>query len=224
MKQQISSTEEFDKIWNGRFRPEFYSSAQRLDSDLRQKRITLPFQIFYKYALPNDATPAVFEADLKPIWGRVIFDTIESGSDYKINPEIKKQLKQQRGTYLVRLKSLINEIRRLNPELAGIRTKTDKEMLGLADGACYGFGPLEIQFFIQRKRNIQNDPLHYSPHQLRVMKRALGGAPVDYILTPEHADQLTAALEKYMDTPTDEYGRVDTTGALGFVQGRNYGD
>jgi hypothetical protein len=222
MKKQISSTEEFDKIWKDRFRPEFYSSAQRLDSALRQKGITLPFQIFYKYALPNNASPAAFEVCLKLIWGRLIFNMVDS--DYIITPEVEKQLKQQRGAYLVRLKSLVDEIRRLNPELAGIKTKTDTEMLGLADGACYGFGPLEIQLFIQRKRDGQDNQPHYSSHQVRVMKRALGGAPVQYLLTAEHTEQLIAVLEKYMNTPTDEYGRTDPTGYLGFMQDRNYGD
>jgi hypothetical protein len=222
MKQQISSTEEFEKIWNGQFRPEFYSSAKRLENNLRQKGITPPFKIFYKYALPNDMSPAAFEAYLKLVWGRLIFNMVDS--DYIITPEVKKQLKQQRGTYFVHLRSLVDEIQKLNPELAGIRTKTRKEMLWLADGACYGFGPQEIRFFIQRYQAEQNDRPHYSLHQVRVMKRTLGGALVDYILTPEHTEQLIAVLEKYMNTPTDEYGRTDPTGYLGFMQDRNYGD
>ncbi|MDR0741332.1 MAG: hypothetical protein LBF28_00990 [Rickettsiales bacterium] len=221
--KSISSIDQFEKAWAMDFRKTFDSSAENLEKLLSKKMIQLPFKLFYRYTLPDNKQPQEFEKELKNVWGYLIFDKYKTINGLSIIPETKNALKQMRAKYSVLLKTWVSDIKAKNPKLASISVRNRNEELNFVDGACYGYGPEEIQFFLERKRSGEGTEPYLSSDQIEKLKSYLGDSP-NYILTPKHLSSLMTAVENRINPKTDAFGCLDPSGYLRFMEEKVYGD
>jgi hypothetical protein len=126
-------------------RNHYYSTAERLSNKLAAHGIIGP-RLFFTYNLPNKFTPAQFESEL------IIGDAARRASDkfegIQIAPQTQKQIATKNAEYNIKLGQYSDFIRANNPDLNKIQTKDIREEIALLFGASYGFGPKEIQYFI----------------------------------------------------------------------------
>jgi hypothetical protein len=201
-KIQIFSVEQFEKEWDKIFRPQFNSSAAELEVLLFEKNITPNVKIFHKYKLPENLVPEEFEKKLKKLWGHLTFNEDMVSNFFIINQNVLKDLKKEYFLHLKNLKTLVEYIKKNNPELSSILTKNKKDLLALVDGACYGFSPEDIKYFIDSrgdseknfKNNINNEKL----------EQVIEGS-VSYKMSPERTKDLAeyAKTQKNFNTYMD---------------------
>ena len=102
--------------------------------------------------------------------------------------EGQKEEEAKFNAILAPLKQYEMEIRKLNPELANIRTDDSRS---LVYGAMFGFAPSEIAYFSDgknRKLNLERETLDMFRNRFGIM--------VGYILAPKTAEMVITALEQ----------------------------
>ena len=238
-KTKISSLEQFEAAWVADFRKKFGSSADDFEMNLRKKGIYLPFKLFYQYKLPGDLSPREFEKELKRLWGFLIFDTHRVQAYFDIDRSVVELLEQQKPACTARLKELVTEIQNLNKELSDIIPQNQEEQLSFVDGACYGFGPDEIKFHIERLTGLHDKEQGIIKKLTYDLEQILG-KPIGYNLSPEKLkkilDVANARMPKGKDYAAatkktkaltyavDSLDRLDPTGYLRFMEEKGYGD
>ncbi len=179
------------------FGREWNSSAKELEDELRSRGIKLQKKLYYEYNMPKGITQSDFMDKivmeyfctyfLKPngYAGEILKDKKLSLSE---KAKIFKHVWHNRGKYTDVLKRYETEIRKLNPELANIRTDDPRS---LVYGAMFGFAPSEIAYFADGK----NRKLALERETLDIFKNRFG-IMVGYILAPKTAEMIIAALEQ----------------------------
>ena len=173
------------------------SSAKNLEDVLRLRGIKLPQKLYYEYKMPKGNTQSSFMDKIimeyfctyffKPggYAGEILKDKKLSLSE---KAKIFQYVWRNRGKYTDVLKQYETEIRKLNPELANIRTDDSRS---LVYGAMFGFAPSEIGYFA----NSKNRNLAKERETLDIFKNRFG-IMVGYILAPKTAEMVITALEQ----------------------------
>ena len=237
-KINISFVEQFDQAWLNQFRHEGYtSSAQKLEYGLIEKGIRLPFKLYFKYKLPVNMNPAQFEDQLRHVWGRILFDSNKRSLPFfDIDEKTFAELKSSRPQTEKSLKEWVKNIKENNSELSKIQVFNNESMLALVDGACYGFGPLEIEYFIDNIRTGQKLEKRSDRPNLVKLEEFLG-SNVNYGISPQNLNQIVDTIElqkrlyphnfekgtyRAKELATDLLGRQDPTGFLTFQMQKEY--
>ncbi len=236
-KTKISSVEQFDEAWAKSFRPVYTSSAKNFDAMLRENRIQPPFKIFYEYVLPGNLKSWEFEKLLKPIHGHLLIDAKRVTDFFDIDDQTVQKIREIRKKDLITIKNWVDEIQHKNKELAGIYLEDDYDRAGLIDGACYGFSPEEINYYLEDQRNkskgIKSSNLEkkYSDEL-----EAILGQSITYKMSPDRlkailettkvkkSDFLEGGVKIVQKTPVDVFGREDPTGFLNYYEQKTRGD
>ncbi|MBN1325283.1 MAG: hypothetical protein JW974_03640 [Alphaproteobacteria bacterium] len=194
-KTLITSVNQFETEWAKVFRTNFDSSAKQLNEILLENNIFPSIKIFYEYKLPNNFSPQEFEKEIKKIWGHLIFDTNSVTIYFDIDKKTLNELEKQRSKHTDILTSWVNNIKNNNPELSNISVKTQDNALALVDGACYGFTPEDIEFFIN-KQTYKSDKKDYKIEEKKDELEKLLGKTPSFVLSSERLDTLIDSVKK----------------------------
>ena len=174
-------------VWN--------SSAKKLENILKERGIKLSQKLYYEYNLPDNLKPSEFmnklimEGFINDFYsgfaGKILKDKNLTMFD---KAKIFKYVWRNRGKYKDALKQYEIYIRKNNPELANIRVDNVRS---LVYGALFGFAPAEIVYFSDVKnRNLLKE------HEILNLFKNRFGINVSYVLAPQTAKKVIAALEQ----------------------------
>lgn len=177
----------FGRVWN--------SSAKKLEDVLSARGIKLPKKIYYEYKLPGGKKPSGFMAKLvieyfisnfySRFSGPVLADKSLSVAD---KAKLFKYVLGQQLKFKNVIKQYEKEIRQLNPELANLKIE---DVHGFVYGATFGFAPDEIEYFSNPSgRNATKEGKTIDLFDKKY------GIEVGYVLAPETAKMIIAALEQ----------------------------
>lgn len=169
------------------------SSAQNLEKDLKARGIKT--KLFYKYKLPDDMTPQEFQDELTlNAFVRDFFDRFSSKIFHDKNLTLREKLqivawvwKMRRNKPKRDMKYFMDEIKRLNPELADIKPRFAR---GLVYGALFGFAPAEIKYFCDETKLCD-----YVQAEEVGRTFAKHGIKLNYVLNPDTAESIINELK-----------------------------
>ena len=171
------------------------SSAKNLENDLLVRGIKLPYKLFYEYKMPGGKTQSEFQNVLimtefftnfySNYAAKLLVDKNLSMSD---KAKIFKYVWRMRKKYVAKSKQYESEIRKLNPELANIKTY---HPYSIVFGATFGFAPDEIAYFA----DADNRDFHFEQEMFKVFDEKYG-IRVSYILAPNTAKKIIAVLNQ----------------------------
>lgn len=195
--------EQFKQTWG-----EYHSSALEAEQMFASYGIKLPFQIYYKYKLPNGLTPSQllmrydymclaqsFKEGEKNIFCEPGKYTEQEMQDY-INYSLA-----HKDEWAAQMEKYVDEIRRLNPELANVSVKEDKvqylkksmpqwatgRVKGLEQdfvhGVVFGFLPEDIEYFLNR-----------TDEQAKLDAQNKENYGVGHVVAPQFRDALKNAM------------------------------
>ena len=170
------------------------SSAQDLENILQNRGIKLSQKLYREYNLPHGDKPSDFMNRLamehfvndfySQFFGKILKDKNLTMSD---KTKIFKHVWKLRKKYKESLEQYDIELRKLNPELSGIKTNNPRS---LVYGALFGFAPKEIAYF---SNNSNRD--FAREEQIRKSFENYG-IKLTYVLAPETADMILSAIEQ----------------------------
>lgn len=174
-----------DDKWN--------SSAQQLEAELKARGIKR--KLFYKYKLPDSMTPQEFQDKLTlNAFMKNFFDSFSSKIVHDKNLTLREKLqifawvwKMRRNKPKRDMKYFMDEIKRLNPELADIKPRTAR---GLVYGALFGFAPDEIKYFCDETKLCDYVQAEEVTHTF-----AKHGIQLNYVLNPKTAESIINELK-----------------------------
>ena len=133
----------FGLVWN--------SSAKKLEDDLLARGVNFPQKLYYEYKMPDGLSQKDF---MDKLVMAEFFDKFYSRYAPKILVDRKLSMSDKakifgyvwnkRGEHVKELEKYESEIKRLNSELANIKTRFPSDVVY---GATFGFAPEEIKYF-----------------------------------------------------------------------------
>ena len=170
------------------------SSAKKLEKELLARGVRLPYKLYYEYKMPGGVSQSEFMNQLcllefftkfYPKYAvKVLADKKLTASD---KAKIFKYVLNTRRKFIQDAKQYESEIRKLNPELANIKSNHPNFII---HGATFGFAPDEIAYYADsKKRNYENE------RRLEDTFRRIYGINVHYVLAPKTAQNILAALK-----------------------------
>jgi hypothetical protein len=236
-KITISSLEQFDTAWANRFRQIYTSSAKSFENLLDENNIKLPFKFYYEYILPGNLNAVEFEKKLKQIQGHLMIDSKKVTAFFDIDGATVEEIRKLHKTDLITLSNWATEIQSKNKELSDIKLMDGYDRTGFIDGACYGFGPDEIKYYLhkQNRKDKNTDQIPAKTLYIVQLEYLLGGT-ISYMISPEKLKEILetvktkktsflkggTGLPKFI--PVDHFGREDPTGFLRYYEQQTRGD
>jgi len=199
-EKQINSMEElmpaYDEARDSK--SHFYSTAQILFDALTQADVFLPktVKIFCEYALPGKMSPEQFEKIMKEPGAFYKIKT-SAGLASRISEPLMKQMGLNADQYSASLKEYSKFLRANNPDLAGTTTNNMAEEVALCFGAAYGYGPKEIQYFIDTE--YRGKPMLGNNADYEKIEKALHLKWDKYRLHPDTMKAILTAIKEKQD-------------------------
>ena len=217
------------------------SSAKEFEEKLQRHGIKIPNKLYYEYKFPNGMTNAEFYKLTVPImagytivkylmtdnpkadnWAKedlylhismapydlatfIKFNSYLAAEDPKT---LRQQLIKKYKNCVPFIEQIIKQLKKLNPELQTLNHCNDYDLWG---GCCYGFAPMEIDFYgkLQNKRkqmaqagidwyyyehNVDPESKHAFDNMNKIEQ--LTGELAGYILAPLTSDIILTEIEK----------------------------
>lgn len=167
------------------------SSAQQLEAELKARGIKR--KLFYKYKLPDSMTPQEFQDRLTlDAFLKNFFDIFSSKIVHDKNLTLREKLQIFAWVWKMRrtkhdMEYFMDEIKRLNPELADIKPRAAH---GLVYGALFGFAPAEIKYFCDETKLCD-----YVQAEEVTRTFAKHGIQLNYVLNPKTAESIINELK-----------------------------
>jgi hypothetical protein len=187
------------------FGREWNSSAKDLEKELQKRKIKIPYQLYYEYKLPNGYKPDDFMQHLIKEYFVNNFYSYFAGKilkdkELKISDKAKifKYIWNSRGKYKNLIKQYESLIREQNPELSDTNVIKVYDSRSLVYGALFGFAPQEIKYYA--------DGAHRDFAKEKEIFTAFKnyGINVSYVLAPETAEMILAALKQNTQNKSKE--------------------
>jgi hypothetical protein len=183
-------------IWELPFgNSEWDSSAKKLEDALREHGIGM--KLYYEYKMPGGLSQSDFMNRLCLLEFFIKFYpryAIKVLSDKKLTKTDKAKIFQyvwhNRRKFIKTAKQYEAEIRRLNPELASIKTNHPNSY-SIIYGATFGFAPDEIAYFA----DVSNRDFKWESRIIDLFKKKYG-IEVTYVLAPKTAEKVINLLEQ----------------------------
>jgi hypothetical protein len=195
---------------------EHYTPSKKFQDELQLLGINL--KLYYNYKLPENISPADLEKQVTAFGFLANSKNMDSLDleELGISPEYRRQLGdhilKQVPIYKVKLLTLVNDIKSLNPNLAHI--DTSKNPLEFLRGVTSGYPPSDIDFWVNHyfpKMIGYDDDRKKYPADYEVFCEMLKkdfGLQVFWVLSPETRNMILTALRTrmpYINQATDNY-------------------
>ena len=171
---------------------EWNSSAKNLEDALRARGIN--FKLYYQYKMPGGVSQSDFLIRLCMLEFFIKFYSkyaIKVLNDKNLTASDKTKIFQyvwhNRRKFIKESEQYESDIRRLNPELANVKTNLPG---ALVDGATFGFAPDEIEYF----SDVKNRNFEQEGKTIEFFEKNYG-IHISYILAPKTAKTIIAALK-----------------------------
>lgn len=134
---------------------DYQSSALDAEKMFASCGIKLPFKIYYEYKLPVGLKPL----GLLSKYGRMYMAQVYQEYKKFINfdeyskqeiEELEKYISQKKDSWKSEMGQIVQDIKRLNPELANISINTASKEEDFVRGVVFGFSPEDINYFLNR--------------------------------------------------------------------------
>lgn len=190
---------------------EWYSSAQRLENNLKSRGIYLPKPLFYQYKLPDNSSTQDYLRIKNPLekFARYKPGELEQFVSYLSD---KDEFKQEYLNLSDEEKSIIEKyfvdlandsntkidieckkLRALNPELQKLDVPNNIEFLS---GAIYGFAPAEIKHFINLTAQNLDYKQNKEEHKNQDNLEQQIGIHITYRLAPETIESIRTVWQQ----------------------------
>lgn len=195
--------EKFALAWSPFGTSGWDSSAKNLENDLKKIGVKSPVKLYYQYALPENMKHSEFMTKIAvldlcatfKLFSRVQAEIFFDKSLSLVEKlRVVRYLKSERENARKKIDEYVKFVQFANPELSRLKIQNEFDKFDILSGALFGFGPGEIEYFINRKErhaNIdsgQEDGIHR-----RIEKF---GIRLSYVLSPKTAEAIISVLEK----------------------------
>ncbi len=195
------------------------SSSENLDKQLAEQGYETSYKFAHQYRFPEGKTNAEYEAYLVEKYRFHL--NVNGGNIGKLSEAKAGSLLAATNEYILRkmpLKELqiredLKKLQELNPEISEIKIdqKSFSKMFFALAGAAYNFQPEDINAYIERLGNKEED----TDFNKNLMEKT--GLNVSYILSKGHQEKLTQIVEhKNRETSRENF--------INFQRGRGHFD